>query len=157
MTLETKFDLGQTVHVIARRTRQLSDPCDVCGGSGRVTFAKPNGDTATTYCPGPCDTGGKVRRVSYSQWEYAGTATVGQIEVRASVRPSPFPDDPTYEERYMLDTTGIGTGTVYPFSPDRGWSHTHLFATAAEGCAWAADENACLLAEAESAIEEARA
>jgi hypothetical protein len=47
----------------------------------------------------------------------------------------------------MLDTTGIGTGTVYSFD-GQGWSHTNLFATREEGEMWAAEANEPLWAEA---------
>lgn len=146
MILDTQFDLGQEVHVFARRHHELFDLCEQCGGRGKVAFIYANGEgEGETYCPNRDCRNGRVRSVWHDVWEYAGNARIGQIEVRVRER---YEREPEREERYMLDTTGIGTGTVYVYDGKK-WSHTHLFATQHEGQAWALEANKPLRAEAD--------
>jgi len=55
-------------------------------------------------------------------------------------------NDPAVEESYMVEATGVGSGTVYPLR-DGTWSHIQLFGDEGEALAFCAAENGPILAE----------
>lgn len=116
--LKPKFKVGQKVYAVSNRsdTRQKHVECDVCNSTGTVEI---NGRSFTCpSCYGHTETEhyGYKYEISY----YA--ATIGKVEIQEYA--------PKYqcryksEIRYMLEETGVGSGTV--------WREERLFATEEE-------------------------
>jgi hypothetical protein len=85
----------------------------------------------------------------YDEFSLFGEAVIGSIEVRAfDTSVAPAYENRSYEERYMLDVTGVGSGTVYP-RVDGNWTHTHLFASREQAESFCEFENPKLRAETE--------
>ena len=154
MNIETRFDLGQMVVQVARRQHNGFDECTACAGRGRLPIERLDGTTQESYCEA-CQGRGRVREVWYDLYEVRSESRIGQIEIRLRVAPL-GEGEPTREERYMIEATGIGSGTVHPLVGEgakQTWTHSRLFATRAEAEAFCAAENGPLLAE----VEEKRA
>jgi len=149
-TFETEFDLGQEVWQVGRKTHNERVTCPTCEGVGKVTVTGADSIDFETYCPHPeCRGRGSFTVRHWDLYEIRGNAHIGSIEVRAfDTALAPSYRDRAYEERYMIDTTGIGSGTVYTLA-DGEWTHTKLFGTQAEAEAFCAAENPALRAETE--------
>lgn len=127
MRIDTKYDLGATVYVIANAQAKAWEPCDFCGESGRIVGANDEGRS----CP-ECY-GRRGRDVWLpTAWRSYGARTVGQVRVQIIDSPGCagadlFKPQKTRDEEYMLVETGIGSGTV--------WKVEQLFATAEDAAA----------------------
>jgi hypothetical protein len=108
--IETKFNLGDKVWVSDHSRVNEFIQCPDCLGSGIWSTTLPNGETFPIECPtcahgyegsrgfisGPLVYGPKV-------WE----GTVGSIGVDT------YSSRPEERVRYMLNETGVGSGTIY--------------------------------------------
>jgi hypothetical protein len=104
MKFETKFDMGQIVHVISQtRASKVLEPCPTCLGEGCIPV---RGESFV--CP-KCNGSKNVTQTAYV-WHVAESSTVGQIEICTSRETL---DDAETDVRYMLRATGIGSGRVY--------------------------------------------
>lgn len=150
MTFETEFDLGQEVWQVGRKTHQQRVICPTCEGRGKVIVVGADDGEIETYCPHrECRGRGSFTSRIWDLYEIRGNARVGSIEVRAfDTSLAPSYRDRAYEERYMIDATGIGSGTVYTLA-DGSWTHTRLFGSKAEAEAFCDAENPALRAETE--------
>lgn len=151
MKIETQFDLGQRVYRVGRQARPENAVCPVCEGHGRLTVTGADGSEVKARCPhDKCAGRGSWVSRWYDRYEVFGDALIGRIEVKvydAALAPL-YAGEKRYEENYMLDATGIGSGTVYPLR-DGEWSHTKLFATLAEAESFCDAENPRLLMKTE--------
>jgi hypothetical protein len=106
-----KFELGETVYYISRGKIKTEVTCSVCQGSGKLHI-----EDEVFSCP-KCYSHGYLTEWSNEKWSIHGNGTIGRVEAIWYL--------PGYqhesEVRYMLTTTGIGSGTLH--SEDR------LFAT----------------------------
>ena len=124
MKIETKFDLGQYVYVIWQRRGKAFEPCPYCQETGRLET--PAGSVLCPKCSGQK---GKVI-FTPEKWEVTDSGTIGNVRAER-YDPSCDIDD---ETSYMLDTTGIGSGAL--------WPEDRLFATREEAEAECARRNA---------------
>jgi hypothetical protein len=132
--VETRYNIGQTVWPIMSWTRHDTVPCETCEGRGRFEvlpgkFA-PCPDASYSGVGHRCDNGRKHRQWR-TEWVVEPPSQVGsiQFEIRAAAhrRYETARDHSTVgldEERYMLERTGVGAGTV--------WGVNKLFASEAE-------------------------
>lgn len=119
MNFETKYKLGQRVHVLSvRKNDRKQVKCSLCNGRGEVNITNSE---RSTYCP-DCSRGyiwveepccdffkyigviGKIRIESYSDADCVSESYKGKHTIK-----------------YMIDSTGVGTGTV--------WSEEQVFNT----------------------------
>lgn len=149
MEIVTRFDLGQIVWRVGRKRRVATDRCHACEGEGTFTIARLDGGTQKSFCE-PCRGSGKVNKVWYDLYEVYDETRIGQVTVqlRSDAHRS-YMHDPKVEESYMVEATGVGSGTVYPLR-DGQWSHTQLFGSEEEALAFCATENGPILAEVEA-------
>jgi hypothetical protein len=105
MIITTKFDLGQIVYPISQRQTKEIIPCLACGGKGIITLL----DNTNCVCPRCYGDGGKSKWLCL-EWYQDKCGVIGSIKV------SIYDDNPNNEDeyRYMLDITGIGSGTLWP-------------------------------------------
>ena len=155
MNIETRFDLGQIVWRVGRQKKVASDTCLACDGAGRHEIERRDGTTQKSTCEA-CRGRGKINEVWYDIYEIFDQSRIGQIEVRLQTDTArAYFGDPQVEERYMVEATGVGSGTVYPLR-DGEWSHAHLFGSEEEAEAFCVAENVVLLADLADRREAAR-
>lgn len=103
MRLTTKFDLGQEVHAIADIAVDIDVDDPFCEGTGQITGR--NGKARR--CP-ECQGRGKLREHHAREWRLAQPSPMHVGEIRVEVSESKT------REIYMLDETGLGSGTLWP-------------------------------------------
>lgn len=115
MHIETKFNLGDVVTPIAQRHYPQSDPCELCGGTGRLDLVRGG----TVPCTALHCRGGQIHRMAVQKWgvESPLTSRVGRISISVFARQSDGDD----ETRYMIEASGIGSGQL--------WSGDDLFSS----------------------------
>jgi len=123
MTITTKHDLGDMVFTIDYSKPKIETDCITCSGTGSVTLGNES-----FLCP-KC----RGRRIEvmygFEKWSISASGIVGQIEAKRCVEGCG-----ENSIRYMLDTTGIGTGRV--------WEESDVFKSRQEA------EDACTLRNA---------
>lgn len=134
MKIETKFSLGQMVWPIMSWTRHDTVPCETCGGRGSFEVLPGKFSLcpdATYHGYGPRCDGGRKHRQWRTEWAVELPSEVGmvRVELRAPKhRRTETPYDHSTvgvdEETYMLESTGVGTGSV--------WGVSKLFASQEE-------------------------
>lgn len=140
MTIETKFNLGDTVYLIRCGRTHTPTPCPDCEGVGELLLA-----TGKTVPCIKCNRRGTVgRTLGDPKWITAGHLTLGKVSVEIvretppGERESEFenfgPQTASRKEAYMAYDTGIGTGI--------NWQAEELFATEAEAAAECERRNA---------------
>lgn len=140
-TFATKFSVGQVVHHVGRRVTHTQVSCEACGGIGRIHVEGRDGKVYEVRCPADGCSIGHVNLTSKEVFQVIGSGRVGKIEVNLYDEPyAKTHGKKVYEEKYMLDTTGVGTGTVYRYT-DGQWSDTRLFATEDEAREFVAAAN----------------
>jgi len=119
MNIITRFDLGQHVFPIFQRAEEVTEPCPECDGTGRLALVKGG----TTRCTSFECRNGRVFREVRMPWAIASrdASDIGNIQVSLYSAFNSLRDD---ERRYMLDSTGVGSGRL--------WDESDLFATAEE-------------------------
>lgn len=145
MVIETRFSLGQEVWQVGRQKHIHETTCPSCEGRGRVNVRGADGVERETYCPyEKCRGRGHFTERTWDIYRVRGSGLIGSIEVRIfDTKLAPSYADRPREERYMIDSTGIGSGTVHALE-DGEWAHTHLFATEDEAQAFCDAENPAL-------------
>ena len=102
MKIETKFNLGQHVWVVStRHMRQKRVECPTCKGLGTVTILETG---SPIDCP-KCYMCGRIFKdckcLEFSKYQ----GSIGKIQVEHYVG--------KVEIRYMIDSTGVGSGHVW--------------------------------------------
>lgn len=141
-TITTRFALGDVVTPIARSSEVVRERCKACDGAGEVALLKggfvpcPN----RYKNPKPC-VGGFVSIDVISLWHVSqgSRGEIGSIEVRRVALKFQRNASPS-ETRYMLATTGVGSGQV--------WREEDLFSTDEEAQEACDERNAVLQLEA---------
>jgi hypothetical protein len=132
MQITTRFSIGDTVVPIAPRTETVSDPCPACEGAG--TLALVRGGTVRCTAKGCYD--GKVTRQEIHPWAVRAdlSSTVGRVSAVQSCQEHAPDMLGALDIRYMLFSTGVGSGTM--------WRERDLFATDEEARSECARRNA---------------
>ena len=115
--LEAKFKVGQRVFAVSNKSdsRQVHIKCDVCNSTGKV---KVEGRDEEYVCPA-CHGRTETEHYGYKYVIAYDGATIGKVEIQEYA--------PKYkrryksEVRYMLEETGVGSGTL--------WREDRLFGT----------------------------
>lgn len=103
---QPKFNIGETVFVASLKNLSTYIECPNCLGSAEWSVTCPNGDEFKTGCK-TCNKGwnNSDGRVAVYTIEPRGERmTVGSIRINSQ------DEDPV---SYMMDETGVGSGTVY--------------------------------------------
>jgi len=106
MIINTKYNLGDMVYQVMTRTEHIkvATNCPVCKDSG---FVEMMGNEY--ICPA-CN--GNTYHIDYGDIEYYTNGNSGRIgKVDVDIYDREYKDHDDYE--YMLDATGIGSGTIY--------------------------------------------
>lgn len=117
MELKTKFSIGQTVTVIYQKRVQIPLVCSFCENKPLFLVSEGVVKDTLAICPQCYDRPGVKHE--YDEWEYNTSGRIGKIEIAATL-PRDEDNDIDWvgvievETRYMIDTTGIGTGTLWP-------------------------------------------
>lgn len=132
MQLATKYDLGQRVWAIYHDSQRVQAPCAACDGEGQLALVK-GGAVQCRECYG--------RRTVPTQralgWRVRGPGVVGKVTVeRVAAR---YADDYPDRTVYMLDITGVGSGTL--------WSEDTLFPSEEDADAEVSARNAAAATE----------
>ncbi len=104
MRLESKFSLGDWVYVVERAEVHDRIACPFCGGEGSIEGK----DGTTRYCP-ICLDRKEVWGPTLATHKATGPLCVGRVTVEVT-------SGGEYEARketYMLNETGVGSGTVW--------------------------------------------
>ena len=115
--LEAKFKIGQQVYAVSNKSdsRQIHVKCDVCNSTGKVKVEGRDEEYVCPVCHGRTETEhyGYMYVIAYYE------ATIGKIEIEEYA--PKYKDRYKSEVRYMLEETGVGSGTL--------WRENRLFAT----------------------------
>lgn len=102
MIVKTKFDLGQEVYKISFHTKSIRVTCKTCLGKGIVILKKEE-----FSCP-KCNRLGFKNQTEPQEWRVSGPYRIGNVKTNLFEK---------YinknEILYMMDETGIGTGTIH--------------------------------------------
>lgn len=111
MKIETKYSLNDVVFAITKVAYREHVTCEICNGACVVQIVRSN---RKFPCPDCCGTGIQERAVMY-KWSLEAHGKIGKVQVGL------YSDEYEREDetRYMLDTTGVGSGTV--------WKESSLF------------------------------
>ena len=104
MIIETKFDLGEKVYAIQKERNMIEEECPICEGTARI---EKNGEKFS--CPKIGCKSGQIITGSEPKWVVKFEGVIGKIDVDLYYSKYNHKD----EYRYMLDTTGVGTGSVW--------------------------------------------
>lgn len=109
--MNTKFSLNDFVYVITRGGYDAFIPCETCNGAGKVELVN-NGKQIS--CPDCYGRKGNKKWIQ-DKWICETFGKIGKIETQF------YADEYERENeiRYMLDSTGVGSGTC--------WKEEHLF------------------------------
>ncbi len=125
-TLYANFDLGQQVFCVRKDGAYRNVKCDACHQTGAIDLG---GESFT--CP-KCEGKSKHRQYVGHKYYVAHSGRVGKIE--AVVYSDLYDrDDDGSGVRYMIDTTGVGSGQV--------WKESELFKTREEADAFCTERN----------------
>lgn len=115
--LQAKYKLGQKVYAVSSKSnsRQIHVNCDVCNSTGKV---KVEGRDEEYKCP-VCYGRTKTEHFGYKYVISYYEATIGKVEIQ-EYDPK-YSDQYKSEVRYMLEETGIGSGSL--------WKEDRLFTT----------------------------
>ena len=118
MKFESKYNFGDRPFEIVTTPEKVFEKCTFCGGGGRICGV----DGTDTRCPECWGKGGKTKHINKG-WRVNGRRTVGEIRIKHRCKSngqdpdSMFsnygPQEEIYEEEYMCNETGIGSGSVH--------------------------------------------
>ena len=111
MNIQTKFSLNDFVYVITQGGYNAFIPCETCNGEGKVELVNSGKKISCPDCYGRKGN----RQWVQTKWVAETYGKIGKIDVQF------YADDYERENkiRYMLDSTGVGSGTC--------WKEEHLF------------------------------
>lgn len=118
MEIKTMFSKGDKVYTLTKTTEQLTKPCPCCGGKGYIL-----GENYEQYfCP-KCNCNGYIYAGTKTTWTVVGPYKVGQVQIKVTGESDGFspggifsnygPQKYEYIEQYMLEETGIKSGTLH--------------------------------------------
>lgn len=115
MTIETKFSLGDIVYGIVRVPTSEPQTCPKCNGSKRLALKEFPETILCFTCRGK----GTVEEYAGYKWLLSDStpSKIGSVKTNFTIGKEP-------EIRYMLNRTGVGSGTL--------WKEKDLFETEQE-------------------------
>jgi len=117
MEIKTKFNLNDTVYPIQLNVGEIKKTCGTCKGNRTVKINNTERDITCTDCNGT----GYNTHFEALKWGLSNH--VGKIgKVSVELYSNTYPNKNEY--RYMLDSTGVGSGT--------NWLESELFLTEQE-------------------------
>lgn len=133
MKIDVKYNVGDTVWVAADEVVTKQRTCPDCNGTKKWLVHTPSSEEFQVDCQ-TCRRGWTSTGVlSYSErialpWE----GTIGSVRIDTNAKTAPV--------NYMLNETGVGSGTIWP--EDRLYSSEEEAQAAAEAlvAVWAAEE-----------------
>lgn len=107
MNIQTKFSLNDFVYVITQGGYDAFIPCETCGGTGKVELIGAK-EQKKINCPDCYGRKGSKKWVQ-TKWIAETCGKIGKIEAQF------YADEYKRENeiRYMLDSTGVGSGTCW--------------------------------------------
>jgi len=118
MEIKTKFSNGDKVYTLTRTSTQKIIICPCCIGNGRIL----GGDNKTYRCP-ECYTTGHLKVDNEYTWTVVGPYTIGQVRVEITGESEGYSPGGIFDnygsqkyeyiEQYMLEETGIKSGTLH--------------------------------------------
>lgn len=107
MKFNTKFNLGDLVYYVYSFSKSITFYCPTCNGEGQITVKEKQYTCPECY-------GHKTKTNQESQkFQIAGAGKIGRIEIiQYSERYLNENGNCNYI-RYMLDSTGVGSGTCH--------------------------------------------
>lgn len=108
MKIVTKYNFGDRVFIISKGSYSKFINCETCLGEGKITITPSNKIITCVTCHGMKG----FKKYYYEKWGLynPSSGVVGKIDIDY------YPHDQTeYKSklRYMLDSTGIGSGTLF--------------------------------------------
>lgn len=103
MKFESKFDNGQEVWIVQENEHYQIIRCVTCDSKGKI-FIKDQ----EFICPG-CEGRSKRRNYAGRKFSVAQHGIVGKITIENQT----LDYEPKFEISYMIDSTGVGSGTIY--------------------------------------------
>ena len=108
MEFNTKFNLGDKVYQINSYVKPEIVACDACNGRGKIEV---NGNSFTCN---KCYGHGSDTVYPKAKWHIMDqVGKIGKVEVEAYGKEWVSDSNKEYRERYMLDITGVGSGSLY--------------------------------------------
>ena len=108
MEIKTKFNLDDKVCVVQQQVKDVERECPVCKGKGKVFIV---GSELKAECPQPGCWDGVISEREPKKYRIVYTGVIGQI--RTEVYAEGYDYDTDLKIGYMLDTTGIGSGSIW--------------------------------------------
>lgn len=118
MEIKTKFNLNETVFPIVRHGYNGVKQCETCSGLGTV---KINNTEKKITCPECYGRGGHKEWIAERWVLSTDVGIIGKIDVELYAKRYTSHKD---EYRYMLSSTGVGSGTC--------WKEEDLFSSSDE-------------------------
>lgn len=81
MKIKTKFDVGQVVHLVSRKTTRKLKVCPVCSGDGWIDIKI----LGKLRCPNACDDNGKVVDNINHKWVVSDLTKIRDVVVSLKV------------------------------------------------------------------------
>jgi DnaJ-class molecular chaperone len=108
MKIETKFNLGDVVYGISKRTQQVKHTCGACNGLGKVEL---NGKSFT--CP-ECWGRGHTETTEPMAWRIDTDLFPSKVgRVQATEYAKKYLKNHDRGTTYMVESTGIGSGSIW--------------------------------------------
>lgn len=107
MSIKTKFELDQYVYIIRLATKSETNVCKLCNGKGVVNV---EGSKLKAECP-ECWGNGEIRETKPEEWRIVAEGKIGRINVE--LYSSEYKKEYKDSIKYMIDTTGVGCGSLY--------------------------------------------
>ena len=118
MKIETKHSCGDKVFKIQQDYKSEFVPCGFCAGTKRIKGK--NG--TTSHCP-ECHGHGGATVWGGKEWRVVGEMIIGQVRFCYTGKSKGYdpdsifnnygPQDENYEEEYMCQETGVGSGSIH--------------------------------------------
>ena len=109
MEITTKYNFNDFVYPIRKSMISKKVNCEMCDGDG---FLKIQGKVETIGCPTCYGCGGSMERLP-DRWEIKTEETGFIHKIDVEIYSSDHPDKES-RTKYMLDSTGVGSGTLHP-------------------------------------------
>ena len=106
MNLSTKYELGQTVWIVRKSTFRRLKKCDPCEASGKVQIGSEE-----FICP-KCGGSSAYPQYAGEKWWVDCSSRIGRITVEVYAA-GYAPDYEPLSVKYMLEVTGVGSGTIW--------------------------------------------
>lgn len=105
MKIQTKYNIGDRIHVICSQHLKQIKSCSVCNDTKKYVI-----DNIEYHCPA-CGPNG--RTIYVNKWLPYENGRIGKITVEV-VDPKEVEYQSEFKATYMIDSTGVGSGNLWP-------------------------------------------